>query len=127
VIDVEHSGSISTRKLVIETAKFNVITAYSGREAIETFALFPNVAGLIMDAGLRDISCCDLVTHFKGLRPEIPIIVISGPTHHRCAGADHFIPSFDPATLLEQLKKLAPRESAAIEAQNEKLSAEEGK
>jgi hypothetical protein len=32
VVDQEHSGSISTRKLVIETAKFNVLTAYSGAE-----------------------------------------------------------------------------------------------
>jgi CheY-like chemotaxis protein len=127
VIDVEYSGSISTRKLVIETAKFNVITAYSGREALDTFALFPNITGLVMDANMRDISCCDLVAHFKKVRPEIPIVVISGPTHHRCAGTDHFIPSFDPARLLEALKTLVPAEAAAIEAQNEKLSAEEDK
>jgi len=127
VIDVEHSGSISTRKLVIETAKFNVITAYSGREALDTFALFPNITGMVMDANLRDIPCCDLVTHFKAVRPDVPIVVISGPTHHRCAGADHFVPSFDPATLLELLRKIVPKEAAAIEAQNEKLSAEEDK
>lgn len=30
VIDREFPGSISTRKLVLETAKFNVLTAYSG-------------------------------------------------------------------------------------------------
>jgi hypothetical protein len=40
VIDHEFPDSISTRKLVLETAKYNVITAYSGREAVETFRLF---------------------------------------------------------------------------------------
>ena len=35
VVDREHSQSISTRKLVIETAKFNVLTAYSAEEALE--------------------------------------------------------------------------------------------
>jgi hypothetical protein len=41
VIDQEHSNSISTRKLVIETARFNVLTAYSGAEAIQTLKNFP--------------------------------------------------------------------------------------
>ncbi len=31
VIDREFPGSISTRKLVIETAKFNVVTAYTAQ------------------------------------------------------------------------------------------------
>ena len=39
-MDAEFPGSISSRKLVIETAKFNVITAYSGTEAIETLERF---------------------------------------------------------------------------------------
>ena len=43
VIDHEFPDSISTRKLVLETAKYNVITAYSGNEAVETLKLFPNV------------------------------------------------------------------------------------
>ena len=29
IVDQEYAGSISTRKLVIETAKLNVLTAYS--------------------------------------------------------------------------------------------------
>ena len=35
VVDPEHSDSISTRKLVIESAKLNVITAYSAAEALD--------------------------------------------------------------------------------------------
>ena len=60
VIDREFPGSISTRKLVIETAKFNVITAYSGKEAIETFARFPAVSGVVLDGGLEDMACDDV-------------------------------------------------------------------
>jgi DNA-binding NtrC family response regulator len=127
VIDREHPSSISTRKLVIETAKFNVITAYSGKEGIETLDAFPNVAGIIMDAAIVDIACCDLVAAFKKERPQLPIIVIIGPTSHQCAGADHLLPSFDPAKLLELLKSLVPSAVEAIERQNQKLSAEESK
>ena len=57
VVDREHSGSISTRKLIIETAKFNVITAYSGEEALETISAFPAISGMVMDAGIEDIPC----------------------------------------------------------------------
>ena len=46
VIDREYASSISTRKLVIETAKLNVITAYSGAEAIETLKRFPGSTAL---------------------------------------------------------------------------------
>lgn len=55
VVDREHSGSISTRKLVIETAKFNVITAYSSDEAIDTLRRFPAVSGIVLDAGMKDM------------------------------------------------------------------------
>jgi len=47
VIDREFPGSISTRKLVLETAKFNVITSYSAQEAVETLKKFPALQGVV--------------------------------------------------------------------------------
>ncbi len=41
VIDHEHAGTISTRKLVIESAKLNVLTAFSGEEALAMLKKFP--------------------------------------------------------------------------------------
>jgi response regulator RpfG family c-di-GMP phosphodiesterase len=67
VVDQEHSGSISTRKLVIETAKFNVITAYSGAEALETLNKFPGVDAVVLDAGVRDIPCTALVKQISNV------------------------------------------------------------
>ena len=61
MIDREFAGSISTRKLLIETAKFNVITAYSASEAIETIGRFPAVNGVVLDASLGDMECDDLI------------------------------------------------------------------
>jgi response regulator RpfG family c-di-GMP phosphodiesterase len=69
VVDQEHSGSISTRKLVIETAKFNVITAYSGDEAIQTLAKFPAVDGVVLDAGVNDLPCSVVLKQIKQSRP----------------------------------------------------------
>ena len=124
VIDREFPGSISTRKLVIETAKFNVLTAYSGREALQIFKLFPAVNGVVLDGGLDDVDCNDLTREMKLLRPKIPIIVIVPPGMTECPDADFHLESFDPAKLLEILRGLTPSESAAIEKRNEDLSLE---
>jgi DNA-binding NtrC family response regulator len=122
VIDREFSGSISTRKLVIETAKFNVITSYSAGEALETYASYPRLNGVVLDAGVRDMSCCDLVAKLKEMEPALPVVVISAPGTHDCPQADHLLESFDPARLLTLLQSLVPAETAAIELRNEQLN-----
>ena len=124
VVDREHSSSISTRKLVIETAKFNVITAYSAQEALETFALFPAVTGIILDAAVRDLPCTEVVKRLKSAAPELIVVVVRGPGGTECDGADHYLGTFDPAGLLELLQKLRPQEAAAIRARNEELKRE---
>ena len=124
VIDREFPGSISTRKLVIETAKFNVLTAYSGREALEVFTRFPAVSGIVLDGGLDDVPCSDVIREVKQLQPQMPIIVIAAPGVSVCPGADYLLESFDPAKLLEILRSLKPEASAAIEKRNVELSRE---
>jgi CheY-like chemotaxis protein len=124
VIDREFPGSISTRKLVIETAKFNVITAYSGQEALELFTRFPAVSGVVLDGGLDDISCDKVAEKIKLLQPMVPIVVIAAPGFKGCPAADHQLESFDPAKLLEILRNLKPEASAEIEKRNEELSRE---
>ena len=125
VIDREFAGSISTRKLVIETAKFNVITAYSSREAIATLTAYPAVDGAVLDAGMPDVACSDLIAALKLIKPTLPIVVVSALDATICEGADHRVESFDPANLLAILKKLQPEKSAKIESRNEQLSLEE--
>ena len=124
VIDREYSGSISTRKLVIETAKFNVITAYSAQESLETIDRFPALDGVVLDAGLRDMSANDLIAALKAKHPNLPIVVICAPGAVDCPRADHQLESFDPRKLLAVLQNLTPEETAAIEARNEALSRE---
>ena len=122
VVDREFPGSISTRKLVIETARLNVITAYSGREALETFKRFPAINGIVLDGGLDDLPCADLARQIKLLNPAVPIIVIAAPGFTECPDADYQLESFDPAKLLETLKGIKPEEYAEIEKRNEDIS-----
>jgi DNA-binding NtrC family response regulator len=127
VIDREFAGSISTRKLLIETAKFNVITAYSGREAIETVERFPAVNGVVLDASLGDMECDELIKELKRIAPGMPTISIEGGSM-TCEIADYNVPSFDPAKLLEVLRGLQPAESDVIDRRDEALNREaEGK
>jgi len=124
VIDREFPGSISTRKLVIETAKFNVITAYSGTEALEVFRRFPAVDGVVLDGGIDDISAEELTEELKAIQPKIPVVVIAFPGFDGCPRADFHLESFNPAKLLEILRGLKPKESALIEKHDEAISTE---
>jgi response regulator RpfG family c-di-GMP phosphodiesterase len=122
VVDQEHSGSISTRKLVIETAKFNVITAYSGAEAIQTLQKFPAVDAVVLDAGVRDLPCHEIVQLLKGIQPSLTIVIAGTLGHDQCDGADHYLETFDPTKLLKLLQKLQPEKTALILQMDEKLS-----
>ena len=121
VVDREYASSISTRKLVIETAKFNVITAYSSQEAIETLSKFPALDGIVTDSGMIDMPCHKLVSALRKIKPSIQIIVVCTPHHSECEGADHFLESFNPKLLLDLLQKLQPEAAAHIERHNEDL------
>lgn len=122
VVDREFPGSISTRKLVIETAKFNVLTAYSGAEALGMVRLFPAISGAVLDGGIGDMKCADLVRSIKDFQPKLPIIVIAVPGAEDCPDADYQLESFEPAKLLELLRSLEPTSAAEIEKRNEQLS-----
>ncbi|MGI4829106.1 MAG: response regulator [Janthinobacterium lividum] len=121
VIDREHAGSISTRKLVIETAKLNVITAFTGEEAIETLARYPAVDGIVMDASMPDMPCMELIARLKQMQPSTPLVLISTPLRQHCEGADHVLESFDPTQLLNLLRGVVPRSSHVMQGE-ERLS-----
>lgn len=113
------------RKLVIESDKLNVITAYSGAEALESFDRFPGVSGVILSASIPDISCAELIARIRSRAPKMLIIVVQTAGAPQCVGADHYVDSFDPVALLELLRRLFPRATAAIEEQDKMLRIEE--
>lgn len=123
VIDREHSSSISTRKLVIETAKFNVLTAYSPVEGVEMLRRFPDVDGVVMNADIQEMSCDEVISLLREIVPKMRVVVI-GPSG-RCKAASHTVESFEPARLLDVLRDLCPQQANAIESQNEKLNRQE--
>jgi CheY-like chemotaxis protein len=110
-VDKQYPGSISARKLVIETAMLNVITAYSAEEGIEMLGRFPAVDGVVIDTEVRGLTCQQLVERLRAVRPGIPIITVSPSGHDPCGGEEFHVSSYDPQDLLEQLQVLCPIET----------------
>ena len=112
VIEREYPGNISARKLVIETAKMNVISAYSAAEAIATLRRYPAVDGIVLSAEVQDMPCAVAAKALKQIQPNVPLIVISPNAHESCDHADHRLSSHDPQQLLEVLSGLGDRAAA---------------
>ncbi|HWB31818.1 MAG TPA: response regulator [Acidobacteriaceae bacterium] len=123
VVDREFSANISTRKLVIETAKFNVITAYSGAEAIETLKRFPAIDAVVLDTVIQDMQPEEVIAAIKAINPGLPVILICAVAN-RCPAADYHLELFSPASLLELLQRLHPQATGSIQRRDESLSRE---
>jgi response regulator RpfG family c-di-GMP phosphodiesterase len=106
VLDREYPGSISTRKLVIETAKLNVITAYDVQEAIETLERFPRVDGVVFNASIVGISTEQMIQRLRQIVPEITVIITSAGTPRLDLDNEYYVDSLDPKALLDCLESL---------------------
>lgn len=111
VLDQEYPGSISTRKLVIETAKLNVITAYGPDEALETLSRFPNVDGIVIDTELGRRTCQELIAEIHGIREDVPIVTVSPGGNDPCGQEQYHVSNFDPRRLLDVLQEICSEDS----------------
>ncbi|HKW26767.1 MAG TPA: hypothetical protein VJN48_13360 [Terriglobales bacterium] len=101
----EPEQAISARKLVLETAKFNVITAHSAREATELCQRFPDIDALIVHGSLQG-DCAKIVAQFKRGDEKKPAILLTPSASTSCDGVDHSISSHSPEDLLRLLRQL---------------------
>lgn len=101
----EPEQAISARKLVLETAKFNVITAHSTREAVELCEQFPRIDALIVHGNLQE-DCTRVVAQFKARHGNKPAILLAPSTSTSCDGVDHSVSSHRPEELLNLLREL---------------------
>ena len=105
VAEPEPEQALSARKLVLETAKFNVITSHSGSETRELLQQFPNVQAVIVHSQLRADGASVIVNNVKQNRPELPVILLS-PAAGDTYGAEYQLSSHEPQQLLDLLRKL---------------------
>jgi DNA-binding response OmpR family regulator len=103
MIEIEQPEGLSARKLVLETAKHNVITAYSGKAGIQLFERFPGVDAVVVHVDLSDLSFETVVHQIRQIRPDVPIIALSPVGSLALAGVDYVIPSHEPQAILNVL------------------------
>ena len=103
MIEVEQPEGVSSRKLILETARHNVITAYGGSVGLELLRRFPNVDTAVVHTELADSSFKEIVRELKKIRPDLPVIGISPAADRQAEGADYVLSSFDPEGLLTLL------------------------
>jgi len=104
ILEPEPNEALSVRKLVVETAKFNVVTAYCTGEAKELLRRFPNVDAVVVVAEITD--CEQAVKAAKGSNPSMPVILLSANRNYRCDHAEYHISSHEPEELVELLRSL---------------------
>ncbi len=92
---------ISARKLVLETALFNVITAYDGPGTLQLLEKFPNVDALVVHAGLGHTVFRQLIEESRRANPERLIVLVSPGALTHDAGAHYHLSSHDPKQLLD--------------------------
>ncbi len=101
VTDPPDPETLSTRKLVIETAKFNVVTCFTSAEALETVERVP-IAAAILHENLEGQTLAKTVTDIKSVRPDLPIYVVA-PNPHPMMNVDQVFSSFNPLDLVNYL------------------------
>jgi DNA-binding response OmpR family regulator len=123
VAEPEPGQALSTRKLLLETAKFNVLTAHSGTEALDLFNRFPNL-DLVILVDSKRIDCEEIGRRVR-TKSKIPIVALSPLIGKSCRSADHNLSSHEPEALLELIRSLLGDPRSQDESQSQEAEAQE--
>jgi len=104
VAEPEPEQALSSRKLLLETFKFNVITAHSVKETLEMVELFSNCDALIVHCGLAEFNGAEAIQQVKGRAPQMRIIALT-PTERELKWADDVVHSHHPQELLNLVQR----------------------
>ena len=105
MIEVEQPEGLSARKLVLETAKHNVLTTYSGKLGLEMLRKFPLVDLVVVHRNVSDMSAKEVIREIKKLNPKMPVVLLSPLVDEEPMGAQYVIPSHEPQMILELLEQ----------------------
>jgi CheY-like chemotaxis protein len=106
VAEPEPEQALSSRKILLETFKFNVITAHSESELADLLTQFPNVNALILHLDTPGHRGADLISAIKRDAPTLPVIALSPTLNGGLEMADHVVNSHSPEDLLQLLQNL---------------------
>ncbi len=102
MIESEQPEGLSARKLVVETVKHNVLTAYNAEDGLELLRRFPNVDAILVHAQLLS-RAPDILSDVIAMAPDIPLILAAPLANMRHPDADFIVDSHHPQDLLALL------------------------
>ena len=110
MMEEEQPEGLSARKLVVETAKHNVLTAYTLSDGLDLLHRFPNVDVIMVHSHLLEQKP-DLLGEVKKTCPGKPIILATPFAHDTRPEADFVVDSHKPHDLVQLFSsgKLSPR------------------
>lgn len=106
VAEPEPDQALSSRKILLETFKFNVITAHSEPEMFELLDKFPNVDAVILHDDTPGTTTREIVKAVKQRLPKMQVVALSPSGDESCRLADHVVNSHKPEELLQLLQSL---------------------
>ena len=109
IVEAEPAQGLSTRKLLLESAKHNVVTAYSPDEGARMFRRFPKVDVVAIDGSFGEAACAQLVAGLKEHNANIRVVAFIPNENAQCVWADETVSSHDPAALLKLLEEMGGR------------------
>jgi len=106
----DNEQSLSIRKFMLETRGYRVLSAPSGREALDLFQQAGSVDLVITDLVMPEMDGAEVIRVLKELAPEVPMILISGKVkmYEKGTRADLFLPkgTYPAAELLDKIRTL---------------------
>jgi len=106
VAEPEPEQALSSRKLLLEAFKFNVITAHSETEMFELLDLFPNADALILHVDTPGQRAPDMFKEIKRKTPKMEVVALAPQAEYSGRIADHLVDSHKPEELLHLLQRL---------------------
>ena len=103
MIEHEQPEGLSSRKLVVETAKHNVLTAYNSEEGLRLLDRFPNVDAVMVHGLL--LNCEGIIAEVLKRNQDLPVIVATPNEYREYAGARDVVASHMPSRLLDLLAR----------------------
>src|ERR1700759_2307867 len=102
MIEEEQPEGLSSRKLVVETVKHNVLTAYNAKDGVDLLHRFPNVDAILVHSG-QLAKRPRLLTEVRPLCPAKPIVLASPFAEESRPEATFVVDSHKPQALLNLL------------------------
>jgi len=110
-VDDEPVG-LTARRLLLSVAGYTVLTAASGKSALGLFGC-SQVDLVITDHLLPDLNGADMIAEMKQLKPEVPIVLLTGLVDLP-PGAEHadllLTKGITPSNFLNEIARLLSQE-----------------